>query len=256
MTSYEIVVRPEEQQLVDALRRHIGAWYERAYGSTDKSREMIDWYARAAIFWFDLLLQPQLERYAAQPPARVLDIGCGYGHFPVYLAHRWPNSEILATDVRDTYYRSGEAAAQELHLKNIRFSTVSVHDLKERDAFDLVVSCNMLNFMNSHERLNDALVRIWTAAKPGGFIPLHTPHYWNLREPFTGIPLLHFLPIPWQDQIVRRLGRRSTLLDVRNPSIGEIKAALLPRGARLLGLSPRDFIHRFASTHVTIWMLK
>lgn len=256
MSKNDIQVHPREEPLVEALRRHVGVWYERAYGTTDRYQAKIDWYAKAAIFWYELLLRPQLAKYATQPPGRVLDVGCGFAHFPVYLAHRWPHSEIVATDVSENYFRSGRAAARDLGLKNIRFKSISVHELEERGTFDLVVSCNMLNFMNSRARLADALIRLWEATKTGGFLPLHTPHYWNLREPFTEIPLLHFLPAVWQDEFVRRIGKRSTLLDVRNPSVGEIKQVLLPRGARLLGTAPADPLRRFLYTHVTLWLQK
>jgi 16S rRNA (guanine1207-N2)-methyltransferase len=34
----------------------------------------------------------------SQPPARALDLGCGYGYLSLLASRRWPNTELVATD--------------------------------------------------------------------------------------------------------------------------------------------------------------
>ena len=39
-----------------------------------------------------------LARVAAEPPARVVDLGCGPGNLTALLAERWPGADVLGVD--------------------------------------------------------------------------------------------------------------------------------------------------------------
>lgn len=245
----------DSQVVVDALRRHLEAWFRHEIPNKEPRGAAITAYSSGTQARIDKLFGPLAPALMNHPPADVLDVGCGFGSIPVYLANLWPHSQILATDVSDRFYRCGKSVSEEHGLGNITFKSMSVEDIEASEEFDLVMSCNMLNFMNSRERLEDALFHLWRAARPGGKICIYTPHFWQPREPFTKIPLLHFLPVPWQDRIARRLNKRSTLLDVRNPSVHEIRSAFERRGAKFVGVAP-GLPYRLVRTHVALWFQK
>lgn len=241
-----------------ALELPLRAWYVEAYGRPPTAAEerMIAFYSGGTAGRVDSLLGPLAVELDPAGPASILDIGCGYGSIPVYLAARWPMARVLATDVSDRFYSVGRAAAADLGLTNLTFESVRAECLEEAEAYDLVLSCNMLNFMSSRDLLERALERTWRAARPGGLIAVHTPHFWSLREPFTGLPGLQLLPVAWQDVIARRTGKRSLMTDNRHPSLGEIRRSLARRGAAFIGARPRRRIGRLASTHLTAWFRK
>lgn len=242
--------------LFSALRKQVGDWYENAYGDRDAYSKMIEFYASGTERRTDILLGPLKKQFNQQPPAKVLDVGCGYASIPVYLAWQWGNSDIFATDQTDSYYVCGHAAADQLKLTNIKFATRKLDALDDVEEFDLVMSCNMLNYMTSKEILKDALTRLAKATKKKGYLIIYTPHFWSFREPFTSIPMLHFLPKTVQDKIVRKLGKRSGLLDVRNPSLGEFSRILMRQGFNRIGVRPMHRLERIRRTHITSWFQK
>ncbi len=249
---------PDEGKSIifSALRKHIGGWYEKAYGDREAYSKMIEFYASGTERRTDILLGPLKTQFNHQPPAKILDVGCGYASIPVYLAWQWRDSDILATDLTDSYFVCGQAAAEQLKLSNIQFAVRKLGALTDVEEFDLVMSCNMLNYMTSRKILEDALTRLARATKKKGHLIIYTPHFWSFREPFTSIPMLHFLPRTVQDKIVRKLGKRSGLLDVRNPSLGEISRILVKQGFNRIGVSPEYKFERFRRTHITSWFQK
>jgi SAM-dependent methyltransferase len=246
----------DKSMLFSALQKQVGDWYENAYGDRAPYSKMIEFYASGTERRIDILLGPLKEQFYLQPPLKVLDVGCGYASIPVYLAWQWGNSDIFAIDRTDSYYACGKAAACQLKLTNIKFATRNLEALNDVEEFDLVMSCNMLNFMTSKEILENALIRLARATKKKGYLIIYTPHFWSFHEPFTSIPMLHFLPRTMQDKIVRILGKRSGLLDVRNPSLGEFSRILVRQGFNRIGVSPMHRLERIRRTHISSWFQK
>ena len=248
--------RTDKQSLFLALQEHVGAWYENAYSEREAYSKMIDFYASGTERRVDILLGPLKAEYLQSPPGSILDVGCGYASIPVFLAWQWPQTKILATDRTESYFTCGAKAAAQAGVDNIGFDIRETGQIEYKEEFDLVLSSNMLNFFTSREMLDDTLTRLAAATKPGGRLITYTPHFWSFREPFTSIPFLHFLPREMQDKIVRRLGKRSGLLDVRNPSLREISSTLSMNGFRRIAVTPAGAIARARTTHLTAWFEK
>lgn len=244
--------------VLDALESCVRDWYLETGGRplTAAEERMVRFYSHETPRRAQTLLGPLAARFAERAPGMVLDVGSGYGSIPCWLAAQWPSAFIQASDVDDRFYKVGRAAAAMAGLDNIALRSVPLGELDEQQRYDLVLSCNMLNFMNTKASLTDGLERLWRAARPGGAIAVYTPHYWSLREPFTGIPGLQHLPLSWQDSIARRTGKRSLMTDNRHPSLGEISRVFRRLGARMVDVQPASPLRRFRSTHIMAWFEK
>jgi len=246
--------RPDS--VFDALRAGVSERYRETYGSSASHQSRIEFYASGTEFRTANLLEPLIGKFVNKPPRKILDVGCGYGSIPLFLAWLWPDAQVFATDATDHYFRCGEEARVKLGLPNIQFSRLSAQDLDFDSEFDLVVSCNMLNFLTTEVTLTEALSGFALALENHGDLIIHTPHYWSWREPFTKFPLLHYCPLKVQDTIARRSGKRSLLSDTRNPSLKEIVKCLQAGGLRMTACSPKSWVARMRSTHFTAWFTK
>jgi len=242
-------------KLFESLREHISRWYVNNYGPSLPRGANIEFYASGTKFRVESLLGCLANNFTNRPPRRILDVGCGYGSIALYLAWLWPDAQILATDQTNHYFKCGEQAAKQLGMDNIRFKPCSAENLEFRPAFDLVLSCNMLNFLCSKATLKCALKNFASSTEKNGYLIIHTPHFWSFREPFTKIPFLHYFPTKVQDFIAQRTGKRSLLSDTRNPSLREIKQSLREEGLQLMESLPSG-INRVRSTHITAWFTK
>lgn len=239
------------------LKQHVSEWYLKAYGPelTEAQERAIDCYSTDTACRAHLLLGDMLSSYDASPPKKVLDVGCGYGSIPLFLAARWPTAEVLATDVAERYFWVGQAAAERSGVSNIEFR---VADLRRLDVgrFDLITCCNVLNFMNSPEALRQACGKLMAALRPDGGLFINTPHRWCFFEPFTGLPLLQFLPVRMQDRIARSAGRRSLMTDNRHPSVSELKKLFAGLGGEVALVHPAYSLSRLRSSHVRLWVTR
>jgi SAM-dependent methyltransferase len=242
--------------LYHALRKTVSSWYVSTHGSSEPYESIIEFYASGTEARASNLLGPLIETFRESPPRAILDIGCGYGSIPLLLAWLWPESTVIATDVTDRYFICGENARKTVGLKNLQFTELSAQNVNFESEFDLVVSCNMLNFLTSRSVLRDTLRGFARALRGSGNLIIHTPHFWSWREPFTKFPLLHYCPYRVQDTISRRSGKRSLLSDTRNPSFREIRNCLQNQGLQLTACSPVSSIARVRSTHFTAWFAK
>lgn len=238
------------------LHEEIQEWYRVAYGDIKSHKTMIDYYSFGTSEKVNYLLSGFENHFEIEHPKNILDVGCGYGSVAAYLAKKFEKADVLATDVSSNYYRCGEQAAKRSKISNIKFRDGRAEELDDENQYDLIICCNMLNFLNSSYLLNQTLSKLCGALKPGGKLVIHTPHFWSLREPFTRIPLLHFFPTSFQSYVANKLGGRNTLSDVRNPSEGEIVRTVRKFHVELKRKQPLRRIARLRNTHITLWFEK
>lgn len=85
------------------------------------------------------LLLEHLDAVWPAVPARVLDLGCGYGYLTVQAARRWPAAEFVATD---NNVGAVAACACNIEQENIRGSALADDcAAKQREPFDAIL-CN------------------------------------------------------------------------------------------------------------------
>jgi cyclopropane-fatty-acyl-phospholipid synthase len=101
---------------------------------------------------------------------RVLDLGCGWGSFSLWLAERHPRSEIVAVSNSSTQRAHIEAAIAERGVTNLRVVTADIADFEPDGTFDRIVTIEMLEHVNNHAELTTRIAR-WL--RPDGRLFVH-----------------------------------------------------------------------------------
>jgi cyclopropane-fatty-acyl-phospholipid synthase len=118
---------------------------------------------------------------------QILELGCGWGSLSLWMARRYPNSQITAVSNSAPQRRFIEAQAADRGLTNLRVITADMNELNLRmtgsaeAAFDRVVSVEMFEHMRNYERL---LSRIASWLKPDGKLFVHLFCHRELVYPF------------------------------------------------------------------------
>ncbi|MDZ7677921.1 MAG: cyclopropane-fatty-acyl-phospholipid synthase family protein [Acidimicrobiales bacterium] len=101
---------------------------------------------------------------------RVLELGCGWGSLSLWMAERYPGSDIVAVSNSATQRAHIEARAADAGVDNLTVVTADIADFEPEGTFDRVVSVEMLEHVNNHGEL---LVRIARWLEPDGLAFAH-----------------------------------------------------------------------------------
>lgn len=101
---------------------------------------------------------------------RVLELGCGWGSLSLFMAERYPDSEILAVSNSSSQRAYIESQVSLRRLTNLKVVTTDVNDLKPQGLFDRVVSVEMFEHVRNHALLME---RVASWLKPDGYLLVH-----------------------------------------------------------------------------------
>ncbi|AHF03179.1 cyclopropane-fatty-acyl-phospholipid synthase [Marichromatium purpuratum 984] len=118
----------------------------------------------------EVALAATLERADIRDGQRVLELGCGWGAFSLYLAERLPGCRITAVSNSHAQRRFIEAERDRLGLDGLEVVTADMNDFQPDGRYDRVVSLEMFEHMRNHRRL---LGRIHDWLQPGGRMLMH-----------------------------------------------------------------------------------
>lgn len=98
-------------------------------------------------------LDQTVERAQISDGDRILELGCGWGSLSLFMAERFPNSEVVAVSNSRTQKAWIDEAAERLGVKNLRIETADVADFRPTGTFDRVVSIEMFEHVRNHRLL-------------------------------------------------------------------------------------------------------
>jgi len=118
---------------------------------------------------FGILRQRFLDEIGDRLPCqgRILDIGCGFGLFSLYLAAIEPGREIHGLDVDDRRIAVATRAAERLGLGNVRYECCDVRDLARLSGYDAAYMLDIVHHLPAAE-VPEVLTRLRALLPDGG----------------------------------------------------------------------------------------
>ena len=127
------------------------------------------------------MLQASCEQAELADGQKVLELGCGWGSLSLWMAGRYPNSQITSVSNSASQRAFIESQALERGLHNLKVITCDVNELDLEDRFDRAVSVEMFEHVRNYRVL---LKRIAGWLNPGGKLFVHIFCHRYLAYPF------------------------------------------------------------------------
>ncbi len=116
------------------------------------------------------MLKLTIKRAGIQDGDKILELGHGWGAITLFMAEKFPNSDIIAVSNSKFQGEFILARAKEKGLTNITIKTADVANLEMSEKFDRVISIEMFEHMRNYKEL---LKRISTWLNPEGTLFVH-----------------------------------------------------------------------------------
>ena len=100
----------------------------------------------------------------------ILELGCGWGSLTLWMAKKFPKSQITAVSNSKSQKAYILSEAKKRKLKNIKVITQDMNKFSTIDKFDRVVSVEMIEHMRNHKELFKSIAS-WL--KPKGMFFMH-----------------------------------------------------------------------------------
>jgi cyclopropane-fatty-acyl-phospholipid synthase len=118
----------------------------------------------------EAMLRLTTQRAGVGDGMRVLDLGCGWGSWALWVAEMYPHTEVVAVSNSTGQRRHIENDAARRGLRNVQVVTADMNSFEPEGTFDRVVSVEMFEHMRNYERL---LSRVGSWLRPAGTLFVH-----------------------------------------------------------------------------------
>ena len=130
----------------------------------------------------ELMLATCDERAGLADGQRILELGCGWGSWTLWMAERYPHARITAVSNSSSQRAHIEAQCRARGFANVEVLTCDVNRLERpRAAYDRIVSVEMFEHLRNYAALFDRLAA-WLA--PDGRLFVHVFCHRELLYPF------------------------------------------------------------------------
>jgi cyclopropane-fatty-acyl-phospholipid synthase len=100
----------------------------------------------------------------------VMDLGCGWGSFSLWLCRQFPRCHVVAVSNSSSQREFIQGRCEEQGIENLRVVTTDVNTFEADRKFDRIVSIEMFEHMRNYQQL---LHRLATWLKSGGKLFVH-----------------------------------------------------------------------------------
>jgi 2-polyprenyl-3-methyl-5-hydroxy-6-metoxy-1,4-benzoquinol methylase len=128
-----------------------------------------------------------LRAYLPNPPARILEAGCGPGLLAVALAEHYHEATVVGVDIEPEAIELARALAATGPKISFRVGSLEAPPSTDRGAFDLIVSRTTLEHV---QQPRVVLRRLLESLRPDGALFLETPNYLFPYEPHVRLWML------------------------------------------------------------------
>lgn len=150
----------------------------------------------------EFALQIYSDRAQLQDGQEILELGCGWGSFTLWMAERYPNAKITGVSNSATQRQHILAEAEKRNLNNIQIITCDVNVLElKTNTFDRVVSVEMFEHVRNYQKLFE---KIQSWLKEDGKLWCHIFCHRFLHYPFeikVNMTGCHVTFYGWSDAI-------------------------------------------------------
>ena len=145
----------------------------------------------------DNMLEIYSQRAQITDGMSILDIGCGWGSLSLFLAQKYPKSEITGVSNSSSQKIFIDSVASERNISNLNIITRDINDFRTEEKYDRIVSIEMFEHTKNTKKLMN-LINDWL--NPNGLFFMHVfahkenPYYfdrdqknaWMAKYFFTG----------------------------------------------------------------------
>jgi len=154
------------------------------------------WMKYSSCYWPDgvrtldqaeeAMLRLTCERARIEDGMSILELGCGWGSFCLWVAEHYPNCEVLAVSNSAAQCRYIEDVSRRKMYKGVRAVHADMNEFTTGKKFDRVVSIEMFEHMKNYALLME---KVSSFLKPRGMLFVHIfTHREYTYEYFAGDP--------------------------------------------------------------------
>ena len=137
---YEVPSQFYQFALGGNLKYSSAYWLENTSSLTDAENLMLELYCRRGQF---------------EDGQNILELGCGWGSLTLYLAAKYPNSNIVALSNSHSQRHHIEEQARQRHLNNITVITCDINQFNPKGLYDRIISIEMFEHIRNYQQLFD-----------------------------------------------------------------------------------------------------
>ncbi|MDZ4712877.1 MAG: class I SAM-dependent methyltransferase [bacterium] len=112
------------------------------------------------------------ELYPAGIKMDIMDAGMGFGQYTYFLAKRFPESKILAVDVKEEQIADCKKFFTSCGYNNVKFEIADLTTMDYRDEFDFILCVDVMEHIHEDELV---FRNFFKALKKGGKLLVNTP---------------------------------------------------------------------------------
>ena len=116
------------------------------------------------------MLELYIERADIKNGHEILDLGCGWGSFSLYVAEKYPDTQITSVSNSSDQISFINNEAQQRGLSNVKAYKMDVNNLELDRQFDRIVSIEMFEHLRNYILILNSLNNL---LKPDGRLFIH-----------------------------------------------------------------------------------